>query len=84
MVVHLGQDYVVNTDDILGIFDLDTATACKASRNFLQRCDKEGTVISVSEDLPRSFIVRDFPHETVYLSTMSTATLAERCRRFIV
>ena len=26
MLVHLGQDFIVNGRDILGVFDLDTAT----------------------------------------------------------
>ena len=35
MYLHLGQDIVVKTEEVLGIFDLDTATISKNTRNYL-------------------------------------------------
>ncbi|MBR1703752.1 MAG: DUF370 domain-containing protein, partial [Clostridia bacterium] len=48
MFLHLGADTVVQTEHILGIFDLDTTTVQKHSREFLNRAEKEGRVVNVS------------------------------------
>ena len=37
MYLHLGQDTIVRTDTILGVFDLDNATVSKHTREFLRR-----------------------------------------------
>ena len=35
MYLHLGQDTVVKKKDIIGIFDMDTTTVSKISRDYL-------------------------------------------------
>ena len=81
MYLHLGQDTVVSTKDVVGVFDLDAATVAKATRTYLSVREKEKRVVTVSFDLPRSFTVcakqggRD---ETVYLSPLSPGTLEKR------
>lgn len=57
MYLHLGQDKVVSMDEIVGIFDLDTSTVSKATRDYLAKAEKDGCVTNVCTDLPKSFIV---------------------------
>lgn len=57
MYLHLGQDKVVNMDEIIGIFDLDTSTVSKSTRDYLTKAEKDGFVTNVCTDLPKSFIV---------------------------
>lgn len=57
MYLHLGQDKVVSMDEIVGIFDLDTSTVSKATRDYLAKVEKDGCVTNVCTDLPKSFIV---------------------------
>ncbi|MBQ2774964.1 MAG: DUF370 domain-containing protein [Clostridia bacterium] len=80
MYLHLGQDTVVNMDEIVGIFDLDTSTVSKATRDYLAKAEKDGLVVNVSFDLPKSFIVcRNRENKTqVYISPISSATLLKR------
>jgi len=80
MYLHLGQDTVVNMDEIVGIFDLDTSTVSKFTRDYLAKAEKNGWVVNVSFDLPKSFIVcRDKEDNTqVYISPISSATLLKR------
>ena len=79
MYFHAGQDFVLNTRDVLGVFDLDNSTVSKHTRDFLARAQKEGRVVNVSMELPKSFVVcRDKEGETVYLSQLSSATLLRR------
>lgn len=78
MYLHLGQDYIVKTRDIIGIFDMDTASVSKNTRQFLSRAENEGAMVTLSDDLPKSFVVTDFPMDTVYVSPISSATLKKR------
>ena len=79
MYLHLGQNVVVPETDVIGIFDLDNTTGSVITRNFLNDAQKAGTVINVSDELPRSFIVSGLGNEiTVYLSQLSPQTLLRR------
>lgn len=79
MYLHLGQDIIVNERDIVGVFDLDNSTISRHTRDFLSKAQKEGRVVNVSMELPKSFIVcKDRGKEIVYLSQISTATLLRR------
>ena len=80
MYLHLGQEVVVRFKEIVGIFDLENTTVSSHTRRFLAEAEKNGQVVSVSPELPRSFvIVRDGKgNETVYISQLSTATLLRR------
>ena len=80
MYLHLGQDKVVNMDEIIGIFDLDTSTVSKSTRDYLTKAEKDGCVTNVCTDLPKSFIVcisRDGKTH-VYISQISSSTLLKR------
>ena len=80
MYLHLGQDKVVSMDEIVGIFDLDTSTVSKATRDYLAKAEKDGCVTNVCTDLPKSFIVcigRDQKTHG-YISQISSSTLLKR------
>ena len=82
MLLHAGRDFVLNTRDIIGFFDLDNTTRGPLTNRFLAHAQQEGAVVDLAADLPRSFIVADFPAETVYLTELSTAALKSRAERF--
>lgn len=78
MYLHLGQDTILRTSDILGIFDIDTASISRHTRNFLARAEQAGRVVNVTSELPKSFIVTAAAPPTVYISQISAATLKKR------
>ena len=78
MYLHLGKNTVVRFDDIIGIFDLETSTVSKHTRDYLAKSEKEKRVVNVSYELPRSFVVIGGKDEKVYISPLSTATLKAR------
>ncbi|HOA33070.1 MAG: DUF370 domain-containing protein [Clostridiales bacterium] len=80
MFLHLGQSTVVTMDEIIGIFDLERTTVSKRTRDFLAHAEREGKVINVSYELPRSFIItkREGEEEKIYISQLSSATLLKR------
>lgn len=81
MYVHLGNNFMVNSEDIIGIFDMDNTTVSKRGRHFLPVSESKGQVINASEDLPKSFIVTVSGGETkVYISSISSQTLYKRTR----
>lgn len=81
MYLYLGQDTMVASNRIVGVFDLDNTTVSPQTREFLAKAQKEGRVVNVTRELPKSFIVcGDGGRETVYLSQMSAATLLRRAR----
>lgn len=84
MYLHLGQDTVIKTKEILGIFDLDTATVSKNTREYLNRKEKEKNAVTVSYELPKSFIICLDKNckETVYISQISASTLVKRMESF--
>ena len=78
MYLHLGASVVIPLGDVLGIFDLDNTTSSRVTRDFLAQ--QAGQVVSVGEDLPKSFLLcrNQAGRVTVYLSQLSSATLLRR------
>lgn len=87
MYLHLGGSTTVPFKYIVGVFDLDTSTISKHTRAYLERAQREGIIINVSEELPRSFIVCKFGEKDetkVYLSQISAQTLLKRAETGLV
>ena len=79
MYLHLGNEVSIPTRDLVGIFDLDTATVSKDTKNFLQRCEESDIVTNISSDLPKSFVLCRYNGEIqVFISAISTVTLKKR------
>ena len=77
MYLHLGQDTVIKMDEIVGIFNMETSTISKTTRNYLAQAEKAGKVVNVRME---SFVLcRDSQNrETVYISQISSSTLLKR------
>ena len=79
MYLHLGQSVVVPDSSVVGVFDLDNTTGSAITRELLRRAEREGRVESVTQELPRSFVLCDDGVERrIYLSQLSAATLLKR------
>ena len=80
MYLHLGQNVMVRSRDVIGIFDLDNTTWSFRTRRFLERAEREGRVMSLGEDLPRSFVLAEGRDgvPVVYLTPLSSAALSAR------
>ena len=79
MYLHIGNGKSVKREDIIRIFDLDTATVSKITKDFINKCQKDGKVTYLDSDLPRAFILLSENDETkVRLSRISTSGLRVR------
>lgn len=77
MYIYLGGDIAISTKDIIGIFDMDTSTVNKATRDYLSKSEKDKKVVYVNYELPKSFIVC---RDKIYVCPLNTATLLKRCK----
>lgn len=80
MYLHLGCETLARHDEIIGLFDLDTATVSGLSRAFLSAAQGRGEIHALGNELPKSFILAGKPGGAtrVYLSPLATATLLKR------
>ena len=81
MYIHIGFDMAVRDRSIIGIFDLDHASCSKHTRQFLSQAEKNGEVIPVTEDLPKSFLLTsEYGMNKLYLCQFNAATLEKRMK----
>ena len=81
MYLHLGGDMAVNQKSIIGIFNLETATISKITRDYLKRAQKRGIVENIGYEIPTSFVVcSDRRGDKVYTTQISSQTLYNRTR----
>lgn len=88
MYLHLGEETVVRMNDIIGIFDIENTSISKHTKDFLARSEKGGRVVTVSYEMPKSFVVcktvgnlETVGEEKVYISQISTAALKKRAEK---
>ncbi len=81
MYIPIGSDMAVRDQTIIGIFDLDNTTCSKHTRNFLAQAEKNGEVVTATEDIPKSFLLTsEFGMDRVYLCQFNAATLEKRMK----
>ena len=81
MYLHLGNDVIVNMNSVIGIFDMDNTTLSKTTRDFLVNAEKNGRVIDITDDLPKSFVVvKAWDGEIIYVSSLASRTLLKRVK----
>ena len=84
MYIHLGRDYVLNDRDVIGIFSLETTTITPRGREFLNYAQKNGAVVTLSDDLPQCYVLADGGLvDAVYLSELSSAAMRRRAQKMV-
>ena len=82
MYTHAGNNRIIRTREIIGIFDMDTATMSQATRDYLRSAEKDGRMVNIKEEIPKSFIVTKAAgkQDTVWVSQISTSALLGRVK----
>lgn len=58
---------------------MDTSTVSKFTREFLNKAEKQGRIINVSYELPKSYVLcNENGKILVYISQLSSSTLEKR------
>lgn len=83
MYLHLGQSTVIRTDSVIGIFDIDNSTVMKSTRDYLNKAQKDGDIVNVSDELPKSFTVTEDKKKgrKVYIAQPAVPTLIKRLEK---
>ncbi len=74
MFLHLGSDTVVALEDVISINDYKLSRSV-INRDFIQQMKDTNSIIDISGNQPKSFIVTKYK---VYLSAISSMTLRKR------
>ena len=81
MYVSIGSSMAVRASSVIGVFDLDNSSCSKHTRAFLREAEKNGQVVTVADDLPKSFILTDeYGMERVYLTQFNASVLEKRTK----
>lgn len=81
MYINIGGDMAVRDRSIIGIFDLDGTSLSKKTMEYLKSAEENGGLISVTDDIPKSFLVtEEYGMERVYFTQLSAATLEKRSK----
>ena len=81
MYIPIGSYMSFRDKTIIGIFDLDNTTYSKHTRTFLSEAEKNGQVVTVAEDLPKSFILTtEYGMDRVYLCQFASRALEKRIK----
>jgi hypothetical protein len=81
MFLHIGSDFVIPLKSVIAILDLEKTTISKDTRDFLKTAEDEGFIESITEDIPKSFIVTETDKKSkIYLSSISSITLQKRAK----
>ena len=79
MYLRVEENIVVNTKDIIGIFDMDNTTVSRLGRTFLAKSENCGLIINSTDDLPKSLgVVNENGKTKVFISSVSSKILAKR------
>jgi extracellular matrix regulatory protein B len=79
MFIHIGGNIVIPVKNVIAVLDIETTTISKDSREFLRIAEEEGFIESISEDIPKSFIIAERDGKSrIYLSPISSLTLQKR------
>ncbi len=80
--INIGGTSILPKDEIIGIFDLDTATTKTDTKRYLSNNEKNGRTVSVGNDLPKSFVVAAKGRkELVYITQLSSSAIEGRWKR---
>ena len=84
MFLHIGNGKSVKKKDIIGIFDLDTATVSSITKKFINNKQSRGDVEYMDSDLPRAFVLLTEDGKTkVRLSRISSVGLKQRAEEVL-
>lgn len=82
MFLHIGEGKILRKKDIIGVFDLETTSISKKTREFLRVNDKKGTISYISDEIPKTYIIcSSEKEEKVYMTQISSNTLHKRAER---
>mgnify|MGYP003816578223 FL=1 len=75
MFIHLGEDVVIHSDEVIAILDWRIIEKSEIMAAFIDRYKEDGKVIDIGKKFTKSIVITT---ETVYVSPLSSLTLKRR------
>lgn len=82
MYLNIGADVLVRSDEIIGIFDLDSASTAADTKNLLKNAEQNKALTQAGYELPKSFVLT--ADGKIYLSQFSSNVLRIKVQRLII
>ncbi len=77
--IQLEKGESINKKEIIGIFDIENVMSLSGTKELFKRKEGEKGVISLSNDLPKSFLLCDGEYtDRIYVSGLSTSSIIRR------
>ena len=57
MFLHIGEGKLIKKRNVVGIFDLETTSVSKKTRDFLRINEKKGNIEYISDEIPKTYII---------------------------
>lgn len=77
MFLFLGGNISVRSRDVVGVFDIEECSVSRITVEYLNSCQKNGRIVNVSENMPKSFTVCS---DKTYISNVSHGTIVKRSK----
>lgn len=75
MYLFLGGEVTINSDELIGIFNIEECSVSRITVDYLAFCQKNNKIVNVSEEMPKSFVVCE---NKTYISNVSNTTINKR------
>lgn len=85
MYVHIGKEYIVPSNEIIAILDLEKMLKNKSLEEILKELKLEQNIMNIAEGNHKSLLLLK-KEETIrgYISNISSTTLAKRMQKEII
>lgn len=74
MFIHIGNDNVIQSKDVISIIDRNVISSSSIMEEMMQRASKSKTIVEPTEETKSVVITKDL----IYFSSLSVATLKKR------
>ena len=79
MYLHIGQDYIINSKNIIGIFNTEYVKNTKEYKALYKRLEDSNNINSVSDKKEKAFILtKENDIEKAYITNIGVYTIAKR------
>lgn len=79
MYVHIGKDIILNSKDIIGIFDIDTLKKSNSYDYILNNL--LDNIVDISNGKPKSLILVNNKENIGYISNILSSTIGKRINK---
>lgn len=83
MYVHIGKDIIIESKNIIAIFDTQTLQKKNSLENICKNLKISDKIVDVSDNNPKSLIITNKSNKTKgYISNISSTTLGKRTSKY--